>query len=309
MIKVLGLFALVSLTSWLSISLVNGQLPCVPVGVVNLTMNLNSVVTWDPNPEENCTVSYHLVYVDSDTGTEYIYAVSGTSLNVGFLPVCDSYVFRVIPISNQNVEGEETTLATKIPLPEDANLTVALIMVSQDGDDVAIQWIMDDAWTKCADRFRVIINDAEIDHIQDIYTFDTSIVIPDLAPCTTYEFGVVAIYNWVIEGPVTVVSRTIPEGVQSPPTLIGVELAPRNVTLLWLLQSYASNKCPVSAAFVDIANNYNTTVSILDQTSRQPISITLSDLVPNSLYIVNTTVINSAGSSRAVPIAIQTTSS
>ncbi|KAJ8948727.1 hypothetical protein NQ318_017895, partial [Aromia moschata] len=308
MIKVLGLFAFITFGFWLSVSPVNGQLPCAPLGVLNLSISMDAVVTWDPNPAEECGVSYHLVYVDSDTGREYTYWVAGTSLNISFLPVCDNYVFTVVPISTENVEGEEVSLATKIPLPANANLTVALLMVSQDGDDVTIQWIMDDAWIKCADRFRVIINDEEIDHIQDIYTFDTSIVIPDLAPCTTYEFGVVAIYNWVIEGPVTVVRRTIPEGVQSPPTLIGVELAPRNVTLLWLLQSYASNKCPVSAAFVDIANNYNTTVSILDQTSRQPIRITLSDLVPNSLYIVNTTVINSAGSSRAVPIAIQTTS-
>ncbi|KAJ8948724.1 hypothetical protein NQ318_017892 [Aromia moschata] len=298
-----------------------------PLAVQNIAISFDPVLTWEPNSEENCTISSYLILVDSDVGTEYTYASSIPSLSVGFLPVCDSYVFRITAVSNQGVMGEQVPFATKIPLPagavkacillwtplrEDiylkirkfdklrmkksqllsslaflrrcrdkeitptfikinhhlrtpavqkiikrteqaltrerfsstrlppssegdkaeglarppgpwkqccdniddvyANLTVALITVSQDGDDVTIEWTMDDAWINCADRFRVIISDEEIDHLQDIYTFDTSIVIPDLAPCTAYEFGVVAIYNWLIEGPVTVVTRTIPEG-------------------------------------------------------------------------------------------------
>ncbi|KAJ8948726.1 hypothetical protein NQ318_017894 [Aromia moschata] len=316
MMKVLGFFALVGLMSWYSVGLVNGQLPCVPLSVVNLTMSLDALVTWDPNPDQNCSTSHYLIYVDSDAGRHFIYAVTRTTLNVSYLPVCDNYVFTVcISGCISSPDGESETIKNRYPgrdlnnAHRDVNLTVALLQVSQEeNDDVYLEWSMDDDWLKCADRFRVIINDEEIDHIQDIYTFNTSIVIPSLAPCTTYEFGVVAIYNWVTEGPVTVVRHTIPEGVQSPPTLAGVELAAREVTLSWQLDSYARNKCPVSSAFVNIANNYNTTVSILDQTDRQPINITLSSLVPNSLYIVNTTVINSAGSSSAVLIAVQTTS-
>ncbi|KAJ8985127.1 hypothetical protein NQ317_012778 [Molorchus minor] len=343
--RVLALFGLVS---FLAVLQINGQQPCIPLAVTNITISFEAVVSWDTNATESCELSYFLVYVDSDVGTEYVYAVARNTLAVSFLPVCDNYIFRITPISTENVEGEEASLVTKIPLPvvtyhyqhqclvlamaffllftqntanskfsasrhiniAHSNLTVAMVQVSHEPDinGVHLEWSMDDAWLKCADRFRVVIDDQEVDYLQDIYTFETSITIPDLSPCTTYDFGVVAIYNWAIEGPITIVSHAMPEGVQRPPRLTIAELQPTSANLVWTLDSYARNKCPVTQAIVRFFETNDTlTFDILDQTDREPFNVTLTNLTPDRIYLLNTTVINSAGESPAVYLAFQTT--
>ncbi|KAJ8985128.1 hypothetical protein NQ317_012779 [Molorchus minor] len=278
---------------------------CRPTNVQNLQLLNNAVLTWEPADNENCSIVFYVVYAHSDGDIDHSYSVTDPSLNVSSLPLCQSIRFTVVAVSSDNINGPDTLLFDRMPLPSNANLSVAFVMVSEDQRGVHLQWTMDSYWSACADRFRVIIDDEDDDTVVDIYTRDYFSNITSLIPCTHYTFGVVALYNIVEEGPVTVVSLQTLERRMRAPVLESINLGTTSVDLTWRLQSVQENRCNVIELDVD-ASSFNVTQPIEDTPDREPISLTINGLQPGSLYLLNVTAVNSAGPSIPTLLGIQT---
>ncbi|KAJ8948728.1 hypothetical protein NQ318_017896 [Aromia moschata] len=277
---------------------------CQPLGVNNISLDPNSTLHWSPDADDDCPISYYLVHVHDAMTIEFNLMVEETYVSVDFLPVCEAYRFSITPVSTNNISGVNTVVFMNMPLPSDANLTVGLFMVSEENESVTLRWVMASEWRQCANRFRVIIWDEDDDYVYDEYTWDTTINITHLKPCTHYTFGVVALYNIVQEGPVTTVRRQISDYPISPPTLTDVNMGSTTAELTWQLQGYTENRCEVTS--LEVRSFLNVSLPIEDSPGRLPVTLSLTDLQPNNIYILNVTVVNVAGPSAPVVIAIQT---
>ncbi|KAJ8985129.1 hypothetical protein NQ317_012780 [Molorchus minor] len=298
----------VLLVACVAVAQIYGDDPCSPLTVQNVSIDENSTLSWEPAADDSCTTDHYLVHIHNLEIVEYTYIVRTTTLALDFLPVCQPYRFIITPISPDNVQGVERIHFARMPLPLDANLTVGLAMVSEQNQGVTLSWVMASQWEDCAQRFRVIIDDEDDNNLVDVYTSEMSIDIYNLIPCTHYAFGVVALYNVVLEGPVTVVRRTLNGYVQSAPRLASISATTTSVDLTVQLNTVIQNRCTVNSIEVDVkgATNFNVSEPVDDTDAREPVTVSLTGLQAGSIYLLNLTSVNTAGQSAPTILAVQT---
>ncbi|KAJ8931107.1 hypothetical protein NQ314_016021 [Rhamnusium bicolor] len=275
---------------------------CIPDNVKNVTLDLNYTLYWEPSI--NCVQTEYIIYIRTEDNLHYIYSTQETYLNVSFLPACEMFQFEVRAHS-QNQISDSVFLEDYIPAPSGANLTINYFTATQQNESLYLEWEVDEKFAHCARTFRIVIRD-EWYVPRDVYTQNNSIVIDNLIPCGDYQFGVMAIYNIVSEGPIALVNYKYPPANLSIPVLISVRPNATYVDLSWSLPLYSVNRCPIISFVIDGSPYITQTFPVQDSPARPPVTTSVGPFRPDTMYPLRAYVVNSAGSSNAFPIAVQT---
>ncbi|KAJ8985136.1 hypothetical protein NQ317_012787, partial [Molorchus minor] len=314
-----------------------------PSTVRNLRLSANNTLSWDPPLNENCEIAHYLVYVlllDSDPAQYWTYDVTERSLDTSHLEgmskifisdkasvhgqrggVCGTYQHRYsTTICSYNLlswtywlarrrseryELSDLFLAIQY-VQEKANLEINYVNVTTSERNVVLEWALDQEWSSCAQRYRIVLYNEDDDAATDLYTSSNSLTVSSLIPCATYTITVRAIFNLEEEGPPYVVKQDAPEFVTDTPTLLDYKVTSTSIDLTFRLQTLENNRCPIYSLDVNASPWFNTSYQITDQNNRTPFSINLTDLTPNSLYYFRVSANNSAGVTLPFQVAFQT---
>ncbi|KAJ8985138.1 hypothetical protein NQ317_012789 [Molorchus minor] len=278
---------------------------CRPSLLWNVDLSDDYILSWQPSANEECEIIFYMVQMRHNVNsTEYAFEVEDTSMDIGFLPACESMRFIIQPVSSDHVVGNGMTFHKILPLPIDANLTITSFNVTELDQEMLLEWDIDEKWIDCAKHYRLVIYNEDNDAPIDRYVQTNSASISSLAACGSYMFTVTPMYNVETPGPLHSVEYVAPPARMSSPTLQAINLGTTSVDLTWALDDLSQNRCPVSSILIS-SSNFNNTYPITNQNDRT-ITVTVTGLQPNSINVLNVTVENSAGLSDPVVIAVQT---
>ncbi|KAJ8925163.1 hypothetical protein NQ315_001348 [Exocentrus adspersus] len=304
-----GLLLLLSLSAF--IFNVNGE-DCIAGVVRDLNIDSTANLTWAVHPTEPCQIDQFLVEVASGTTVQFRFYVNDTHAHLPFLDVCQKWMYVVTPIT-EGVLGYRRELTDYIPLPPDTDLTVNHFMAQKVADGVVhLQWNLTNPIPgNCFYRleYRLVMIDLQSGDVTDTYIRAQQTNLHLLSPCVPYELSIRAI-NTVdgvnVEGPSKSVNVEMDPYPEDPPTLSAIETTPTGINMVWTLESYLKNRCPVINFFVDGGSNFNITQPIRDHFGRAPVAVNLTHLQPDRMYYFKVLVENLGGMSPVVPMAAQT---
>ncbi|KAJ8926600.1 hypothetical protein NQ314_021009 [Rhamnusium bicolor] len=121
-----------------------------------------------------------------------------------------------------------------------------------------------------------------------------------------YEFEIRAIIGAQQEGDSIYFNYTTTASPSATPTLGSMNQGSTTVNITWNLQSYSENRCPITSLIADGSPNFYDVFPVVDSSLRQPYSMIIRHLRPSTIYLCRIYVVNSAGNSSALAIAIQT---
>ncbi|XP_018570514.1 uncharacterized protein LOC108910412 [Anoplophora glabripennis] len=284
---------------------------CIPMSVTNITLSFLGRLSWAVRADETCEITHFMVHMsEPDQDARFRFKSFTTTLNVDFLMACDLWHFNIVPHVN-DVEGDGHVFVSKMPVPMDADLTIGLINVTrpEEEDYLRLQWDLNNPFFgDCSLRYRVTVSGDDDDVITDIYKDDKYVNLDFLSPCVNYEFGVRVINAAppVMEGPLRSIEYDYPPAVQTPPTLQSVTQGATFINVTFALEPAASNRCPIRELLIDGGDYFNVTVPLHDADEREPVEVQIRYLRPNSMYLLRTSVQNSAGWSQSSIVAVQT---
>ncbi|KAJ8948730.1 hypothetical protein NQ318_017898 [Aromia moschata] len=283
------------------------QEPCEPGYVTDLEVNDNFTVSWKTPDDENCQIDHYFVYMSFLNGSiQHTYSVITEYIHFTHLRSCEAYSIRVHQVSSDNIIGLGLGILLVAPPPEEANLGLNFVNVTQVGANVRLDWSLDDEWRTCANRYRVVVVNEDSNDAMDIYTQATSLILNHLVPCGHYTLTVVALFTVFQEGPITAVRHTAIDRITTAPAVAGITVEQTSVTIEWVLEEYSSNRCPINSIVIDGSPSFNLTYPVEDQVNRTPLPLTISNLNTNSMYYLRVRADNSAGPSSPTLLAVQT---
>ncbi|KAJ8925178.1 hypothetical protein NQ315_001363 [Exocentrus adspersus] len=288
----------------------NGQ-DCIPMSVTNINLTFTGILTWSIREEETCPVTHFMVHMsEPNEEARFIMKSFTTRLNIDYLMSCEEWHLNIIPYSNET-KGDDHLYITQIPVPMDADLSIRFINVTrpEEEGDLHLQWEMNSVvFGNCSLRYRVTVAGDDDDVIHDTYMHERQMNLHFLSPCVNYEFGVrvVNIAPPVMEGPLRAIEYEYPPAVQSPPNLLSANAGATSINLTYSLETFRSNQCPIRELQVKGGAYFNVTVPLHDSEEREPIEVQITNLLPNSMYLLRTSVQNSAGWSNPSVVAVQT---
>ncbi|KAJ8925165.1 hypothetical protein NQ315_001350 [Exocentrus adspersus] len=282
---------------------------CVPGVVRNLAVDHIANLTWNVDPNEPCPIEGFRVEVVGEDGIAALFRSSLNYIHLSFLDFCQEWQFTVAPISN-GVVGFEHRLTDYIPIRQDANLTLTNLRVTHlGGKNTSLQWEMAEPFRgDCTLRYRVLVRDRQTSTSHSVYVTGRSAYLDTLAPCVPYLVSIRAVSTSlpIIEGPLAYTTFDIEAFPEDPPTLLSVDAGTTTVKMVWQLEDYMKNRCPVVNLHVDGGDFFNVTVPIEDPYYRKPVSVNLTRLHPDRMYYMKVAAENSGGISTSVPLGVQT---
>ncbi|KAJ8925174.1 hypothetical protein NQ315_001359 [Exocentrus adspersus] len=284
---------------------------CVANSVENVTLSAYHILSWEVSKNETCVITQFLVHIyERGQSWQYSFEVGEPEADVSFLEVCQEWVFLIVPISN-HTRGREHHFYASIPLPWNADLSIAYINVTRNGvtNDLYVTWdLANRQFGTCTIRYRVTIEEEDSPDIHDLYMSDRSLNIQFLSPCTKYQIGVRAINiaHPTIEGTLMSKDYEFPAAKQEPPKLQTVELGVTSFNMTWALEPRKRNRCEVEEFFVSGEQYFNISVVYDDKPDRHHVNLTIGNLRPSSMYYMHASVRNSAGWSVHTIVSVQT---
>ncbi|KAJ8925164.1 hypothetical protein NQ315_001349 [Exocentrus adspersus] len=287
---------------------------CIAGAVTNLTIYSNANLSWDVDPNEPCQIDEFLVEISIGTAEViyYRFRVKETHSDVSFLDVCQRWVYIVTPVSGE-VLGYQRQLTEYIPLPADTDLTINHFRAVKLAHGIVhLEWsLVTPIPGNCLYRleYRLVTMDLQSGEINDHYIRSQSYNFHLLSPCVPYELSIRAI-NSVgdedFEGPAMSTNVEMDPYPEDPPTLTSIQSSPTGITMVWQLESYLRNRCPVVNFLVDGGKYVNITQPIRDHFARDPVMVNLTHLQPDRMYYFKVSVENLGGISPVVQVAAQT---
>ncbi|KAJ8923450.1 hypothetical protein NQ315_002009 [Exocentrus adspersus] len=280
---------------------------CIAGVVSDLTIDSNANLTWTIHPTEPCQIDEFRVDVARSTTAQFRFYVKERYANLSFLDVCERWTYTVIPISG-GITGHRRELTGYIPLPPDTDLTVHYFKAEKLAKGIVhLQWNLTDPIPgNCVSRleYRLVIMDLQSGDVIDTYIRAQQTNLDLLSPCVPYELSIRAINT--VEGPSRSLNVETDPYPEDPPTLSSIESTPTGINMVWTLESYLRNRCPVINFFVNGGNNFNITQPIRDHFRRAPVVLNVTQLQPDRMYYFKVSVENLGGVSPVVPMAAQT---
>ncbi|KAJ8925172.1 hypothetical protein NQ315_001357 [Exocentrus adspersus] len=290
-------------------SLRQSQDNCVPKSVHSIDILSNTTLAWEVDTFEICDLTNFNVDIwGGDADEEYHYNTTDTCLDISFLNTCEVWNFTITPVS-YGVAGVASTLRTYVPLPPDANLSLAFIRYTLQNGALAMEWnLANRTLGDCSVKYRLTIHDRSQDTIDDLYLRNTSIVLSSTTPCTWYAIVLRAVNMAypLIEGPesTTMNYQRTPRA-QNAPTLKAVDIRATSFNLTVALEG-DRNRCPLRTLLVDGGSYFNASTSLQGLDVPEVASVEVKSLLPNTMYFFNVSVQNSAGWSAGTRLAVQT---
>ncbi|KAJ8948731.1 hypothetical protein NQ318_017899 [Aromia moschata] len=279
---------------------------CEPGYVTNLTLNQDYTLSWETPPDETCEIQSYIVFITTLNGTlQYALPTMRPAIQFHTLPECTSYIFRVHQVSTDNVQGLGWSVQLVTPPTSDANLQLQYVRISQTETHARLEWSLEEEWASCASRYRVVIIDEDTNDATDIYTQATFVNLNSVVPCGRYTVGVVALFTLVEQGPIFTIQHTSLGRVTNVPQVTDLQIGSTSATITVELEEYSRNRCALSNLIFDASPSFNLTYTIQNQANRV-LPVTITNLVPNTLYYLRISAVNTAGSSNPFLLAIQT---
>ncbi|XP_023310066.1 uncharacterized protein LOC111691455 [Anoplophora glabripennis] len=272
---------------------------CIPDTVYNINLD-NTTLTWDPST--NCNTTHYIVNIHNNGMLEYIYQVDNASLDVSFLSFCRTLTFTVTAIA-EHILGAESQYEATIALPTGTDITVFNFTGDQIDRDVLFQWQVDDDYRYCAESFKVRIWKEQEAAPQEFETSQNGYYLTDVSQCMYYDVEI-SVVHLTMEHPVAKFNYTVPP-IPNNPKLVAVTQGVHTISTTWSLESYAINKCTVTALFLN-GTQLVATIPISDVPERPDIVVSIPGLRADSMYFFNVSVKNEAGISDAFQMAVQT---
>ncbi|KAJ8985132.1 hypothetical protein NQ317_012783 [Molorchus minor] len=285
------------------------QNECTSNRITNFTLSDDAIISWEPLPTEGCTIDYYLVYTRSGQEPERFFNVTDTVMDISsYMQICATAIIHVIPVSSEGIQGSNYMMITTMPLPSNVNFTIDYIRVSPSGDDgsVLFEWGINQEWRSCVRHYHLVIYDEDGDEAVDHFPTTTSYTLTNLVACTNYNFGVRAMYNLEHEGPLSFVKYVTPSARLPPPALESISLGSTTANVTFSLQPYLENRCHASSLSIFASPYFSVVYPITDQINRPAVTSSINNLLPDTLYLLNVTVNNTAGMSRPTLLAVQT---
>ncbi|KAJ8925232.1 hypothetical protein NQ315_001418 [Exocentrus adspersus] len=295
-------------------SLMEASLKCisflVPSAVDNFVMHANANLTWETHPDETCEIdSYWLDLKSLSSKDQHHFAVKENYIHLTFLAICDEWEVVVRALSN-NTYGYERRTVTHIPLPPNADLALGYFNGTLvDPRILLLHWqLRNHTHGDCTLRYRVTVTNEDDSLIRDNYENGYFALLNDLSPCVSYSIGVraVNIAHPTIEGPLSTMEIEIPPQPQAAPLLKEVTAGATSIRIVWEVEGYYSQRCPVRSLHVDGGSHFNIEIPVNSTTERPPVEMELKGLKPNSMYFLKVSVENMGGLSPPAQIAVQT---
>ncbi|XP_050301311.1 uncharacterized protein LOC126739597 [Anthonomus grandis grandis] len=287
---------------------------CVPGSVPNITLSTNYTLTWDEclNPQ-NCTITNYIINI-LDEGTIYQYQTNSSVLtfNVSFLENCKKYGFEVHALTDESVLGPSVQLLAETSLPEGYDLTLGTLNSLTYNKSIQIDWNLKSInLDRCISYYRVVYWD-ENNQPQDYYSASKNFTLANRIPCTNYTFQVNAIIvNPDIQGPIAEITNVVFAEVPAVPKIALLETTETSVEMVWELEKYATNHCQLLFLNITTAglptNLTYLEIPIIDNLSRPNVTVNITGLEPNSVYVSQVSVVNVGGASKNVTVSYQTT--
>ncbi|KAJ8925173.1 hypothetical protein NQ315_001358, partial [Exocentrus adspersus] len=298
---------LVTFFTFLPVNTASGQ-DCLPRSVQNINILSNTTLVWELDPFEPCDISNF--YVDiwgGDAEEEYHFNITDNFLDVSFLGSCELWNFTITAV-HYVVPGPASTLSTYVPLPPDADLSLAFVRYSFPDGLIAMEWdLANRTLGDCSVKYRLTLHDQDRDTMDDLYLDDTAILLTESLACTQYETILRAINMAypMIEGPLRRLSIRLGARVQSAPTLKSINIQATSFNMTVALDGNR-NKCPLMALLVDGGSYFNVSVPLQGLDSPDSAHVEVKSLLPNTLYYFHVSVQNNGGLSAPTLIAVQT---
>ncbi|XP_018570572.1 uncharacterized protein LOC108910456 [Anoplophora glabripennis] len=272
---------------------------CIPEPVETIELNA-STLSWSSS--DNCEGTQYMIIIRSAGIIEYEYTVDSLSLDVSFLKLCRRYSFTVTP-SADHILGLETSLDSGIALPEDTDIVVQNFTGVQIGEDVLIQWYVDENFTNCITYYHVLSWHEDTDTPDSLYIGQNGYLVEHVAQCMNYRFDITVHYNSV-NGTTAQFNYTVPEKTNTP-TLVELRQGSSQINTTWSLEKYSLNRCNITALYVN-GTHFNQTYEIVDAPERPDVLVSITSLRADTMYYFNVSTENTAGVSPAFLIAVQT---
>ncbi|KAJ8924910.1 hypothetical protein NQ315_001067, partial [Exocentrus adspersus] len=285
---------------------------CIAGMVQDLTLDSDAWLTWSVDPDEPCKIDEFLVEIEPDLTRKISFHVSEMYTHLPYLDQCKRYRYMVTPVSG-GVLGYQRLLTGYIPFPPDLDLTVNHFGAEKlDNGTVHLKWNFTSRIPgNCFGRLehRLVMMDLQSGDVTDTYLRTVETNLDLLSPCVPYDLSIRAI-NSVdgvnVEGPSKSINLEMDPYPEDPPTLSSIVSTPTGINMVWTLESYLRNRCPVINFFVEGGRNFNITQPIRDHFGRAPVAVNLTQLQPDRMYYFRVSVENLGGVSPLVPIAAQT---
>ncbi|KAJ8914958.1 hypothetical protein NQ315_002482 [Exocentrus adspersus] len=284
---------------------VSGQ-DCLPRNVQNIDILSNTTLVWELDAFETCQISNFYVDIWGHGEEQYHYNITENFLDVSFLGTCELWNFTISAV-HYVIPGPASTFSTYVPLPPDADLTLAFVRYNFPSGHIVMEWdLANRTLGDCSVKYRLTLHDQDRDTMDDMYLDETSIVLNTLA-CTQYEtiLRAVNMAYPMIEGPLRRMNINLAATVQSAPRLKFVEIQATSFNMTVGLDG-ERNRCPVMTLFVDGGIYFNASVSLQGMETPELVEVEVKSLLPNTMYYFHVSVLNIGGWSTPTPIAIQT---
>ncbi|XP_018570503.1 uncharacterized protein LOC108910401 [Anoplophora glabripennis] len=301
-----NVFLIVAATYCTIIDKSQGQEDCVP-SVKSVSIASNATLFWEVDPDRPCEITNFKIDIEGDREDEYHFTVTESFVDLSFLEICEKWQFTVTPISNE-VIGFAHTMTSYIPLPPDADLTINRFRFSLSGRTLILEWdLRNQTLGDCTLEYLLTLQDLDRGTIEDAYVEGRTARVDTVSPCITYEMNVRAINQAhpAREGPIARLNLVMGNRAQSAPTLKSVEAKATSLTLTWTLEGDA-NRCPLRSFYIDGGNYFNVSVPLQGVEDPSTVSMEITGLRSNSMYLMRASVENSGGWSQTTPIAVQT---
>ncbi|XP_060535371.1 receptor-type tyrosine-protein phosphatase S-like [Cylas formicarius] len=286
---------------------------CVPGKVDSVEFASNYSLLWSEasNPD-GCGITTYVIYivdVSDDTLQMYTTQAATRSYYFNSLAMCANYSFEVHALTNESVVGPADSYLLRTEPKANLNLSVAFDNITVESSSITLSWSQLSAdVASCVSSYRLVYWDDD-DNPTDVYVYNNSYTIPNVTPCMTYEFQVRAILGSPeAEGPFSLSEKASYGEVPSPPKLSSIATNSTTATMTWQLDSYSTNRCEIQYLAVNTVGfaNGTFTVPVNDTSARAPVTFTIAGLAPDTVYISEVAVVNSAGPSKNVTITYQT---
>ncbi|KAJ8985140.1 hypothetical protein NQ317_012791 [Molorchus minor] len=280
---------------------------CVSDPVKNLAHLSGGFMNW--TSPDNCNISTYVVQIIREDNVTFHFETEHTNFNASsVLSLCTKYEVRVIPVSSNDVQGTPSSIDVKLRPEMPENLAISGFSVKTSGrSNITLEWSLEPSHVeKCVDLFRVLVWDEDCNIPYDLYVDDNHFSFNDAVPCMHYQFGVRPIIDPLEEYPVGLFNYIYPGHPTTPPVLASLVQGVTAINVTWILESFQENRCEITAINIDASPLFNISHPVQDDGRRLPVAFELFNLQPNTIYISNFSVVNSAGISEAVMVPLQT---
>ncbi|KAJ8925202.1 hypothetical protein NQ315_001388 [Exocentrus adspersus] len=282
-------------------SLAVAQEACIPNPAGGVILSADRWLHWDPS--ENCpnTVYRVQVFFTMDKPT-YSTVTAQLSWSMDFLLYCRVYNFTVTSLAN-NILGTENFVWETLHIPEGTDVVINGLTGALIDDSVLVEWRIGWKYPYCVEHFHFFIYDDEVETPQYLQVIQPGYLLEHVARCTNYRFEVASSYG-MMNGTTSTINYTVP-ALSNRPTLVEVRQNAVSINTTWSLEKYNVNRCRVTALYVT-GTRFNATYPIEDTPERPNVQVSITGLIPDSMYSFSVSIENSAGLSTPYHMAVQT---